>query len=78
MGASCELTIRLGTFFEGVGCGTYGTFLLTAIVFGILGLAALRLRLKWLSLMTQREKISSLRSRVEEPKRLRDSPENRF
>jgi hypothetical protein len=74
MGSSCELTIRFGTFFEGMACGTYGTFLLGAIVFGILGLAAFQLRLKWLNITAQREQRASLPSQAEEPKRLRDSP----
>lgn len=79
MGASCELTIRFGNFFEGVGCGTQGAVLLAAIAFGILGLATFYLRLKWLNIALQRAQRPSLpSSQAKEPKRCGMPPDNPF
>jgi hypothetical protein len=74
MGSSCELIIRIG-IFEGIGCGTYGTFLLSAIVFAILGLAAFHLRLKWLFGTTPREQRSPLPRKLRNGNACRIRPE---
>ncbi len=70
MNSSCELTIRLG-IFEGVACGTYGTFLLGASVFALIGLAAFRLRLKWHAKAAERDTKTPLPSL---PKPAHDRP----